>query len=365
MSSRLKCKSCGAEFTTDDEFGALAVSCPECGGLKHVPALGDADDREKPGEASAGAEDEEPEAGEGWERAEPEEEPATEPVVEGEEEVELPSSRPEFFLERRGPEPSEPAPEEPVEPAPAGRHRAVVGMFTLVVILAIAFAVIEIYQLGVRALAPEQNLSLHDLGAAVGIPGSSEYVSVETDLNELLVAGVLLIIALRLVVKSKLLEALYVDSDSAGQRTTAGVILQFVVLMAFVTILAGIAAGAKVASARMMAASLGVLLLASAAWLLVTHYVTGRELRETIAWGYNNAIFGLAILVPAAMDMTSVWRFSIVHYAVLALLANSVFAFCIGAGLFFHSDAVKNPIRRVAFVLVGLAVVAGIGALLV
>ena len=377
-----------AESVSEQEEGSAATPEPQ-------PAAEAADDTTPEFEVEEPAEAQEPEPA-----PEPvpiEERPA--PTMEAAQPAE---EQPEEVQESPPPTAEVPKPKaQPTTEAPAapgGGQRRLLKAMTLIIVFCIAFALIECFQVvrGVTEARP-QGVTLHsltegmvirakNLTARIGnvareasrrlVAPSEQEPAVPAPittpwrrLDRLAFAGALMLLALRLLFKTKVLESIYLGSPSALEHSPASLIVNFGILVMLVAGVAGSAALAKLGSQALACTSVAVLLLASAVWLLVLHYWEHGAHPHVAGWGINNALSGLLIVVVVALipDTGIGQRLPTSRGAVtvMLLLLNSAVAFAIGSRFVFESERAGRAWRRIGFLVMSFLLVAVIGSVLV
>ncbi len=175
---------------------------------------------------------------------------------------------------------------------------------------------------------------------------------------ERFVLGVaMLVFATRLIVRAKLLDAVYVTSERWRERTAAGLGLNFMALLLQAVLLAWAASVTKnpAGSDGLACGILALLLWVSAFWLMTLHLLASREIPELTSWMVIDALFGVAIfLVVLWPGVTQIWTRA--GAAALLFLADSVVALHFGATFVFAQGPRRwrwqKPVSIVASVAV-------------
>lgn len=251
------------------------------------------------------------------------------------------------------------APSPPRKPVPAyassEQHKVrakLAGWYRRVVIVVFALAVIKVFDAAITSLLVTSPGSLHD---AVGwlskgiarIPGGLQQLYVRrpytpgqltplTSLEHFMLGIGMLLFATRMVIRTKLLDAVYVTTERWAERTTAGLTLHFFALLLQAGLLGWVAATASTpgASDGLVCGLIALQLLLSAAWLMTLHLVAGNEFPELTRWMAINAVFGFAILfVVQWPGVTVLW--SRAGATAVLFLADSASALHIGASFVF------------------------------
>ena len=281
--------------------------------------------------------------------------------------------------------------------ASAGKRRLLKAM-SLVIVFGIAFVLIECFQVA-RDLTEQRNrpISLHSLAEGVvgrsrNVParlaGLKDMLPVEREapaasvvmapiskpwsrLDRFVFVGALVLLAVRLLFKTKVLESIHLTGPSASERGVPGLILHFCVLMLLVAVLAGTAALTKLQprGQELACASAGWLLVLAALWLLGMYCYEKGAYPHVAGWGINNALTGLLIVVVALLIPTRGigTKFPTTRgtAVVVLLLLNSAIAFAIGSRSVFETERAGRVSRRIGFLLVSVLLVVLIGAVLI
>ena len=237
-------------------------------------------------------------------------------------------------------------------PRPAEGHRMrarVAGWLRRAVIVVLALAVIKVFEACFASIlvgAPgDLNAAINWFRDAIrGIPVALHQLSVPrpveigflTPLERFMLGLAMLLFATRLVIRTKLLDAVYVTSARWQERTISGLVLHSFALVVQAWLLACAASAARTpAASDGLACGLIVLTLwASALWLTSLHLVAGSEYRELTKWMINDLTFGLLIfLVVLWPGLTREW--SRAGATAVLFLANSAVALHVGVSFVF------------------------------
>lgn len=283
--------------------------------------------------------------------------------------------------EQRVPRPAEraaaaprprPKPQEPQEDADGGRRvRAkIVGWLRRAVIVIIALVIIKVFDACFASVIVKAPGSLHDavawiFSALAAAPASlgrlAEPRPVEigsiASIERFMLGIAMLVFATRLIVRTKLLDAVYVSSDRWRERTAAGLGVNFIVLLTQVGLLGWAASATKnpAASDGLACGVLAMLLWVSAFWLMTLHLVASTELPELRSWMIIDALFGTAIfLVVLWPGLTQLWTRA--GAVAVLFLANSIVALHFGATFVFAQGKRRwrwqKPVSIVASVII-------------
>jgi hypothetical protein len=325
---RITCRTCGVDLVADARDAGKRATCPECGNSIMIPDRGGRAPRE-----------------------------------------ELPPQRPPTALPIK-PEPGSPLRlKDEISPAadagapPAARSRGtagrsaeghrmrarVAGWLRRAVIVVLALAVIKVFDACFASIlvgAPG-NLpaAIHWFRDAIhGIPIALHQLSVPrpvvigslTSLERFMLGLAMLLFATRLVIRTKLLDAVYVTSVRWQERTVSGLVLHSLALVIQAGLLAWAASAVRTpgASDGLSCGLIVLTLWASALWLTSLHLVAGSEYRELTKWMINDLTFGLLIfLVVLWPGLTQEW--SRAGATAVLFLANSAVALHVGVSFVF------------------------------
>jgi DNA-directed RNA polymerase subunit RPC12/RpoP len=335
---RIECRICGVELVAYAHDAGKPAKCPECGSRIMIPDRGTRTPREEPPlQRRPPAPPPKPEPRSALRL---EDEPP--PDVETDAAVPPGRSRAlEASAALRGGAP---------RPAEGHRMRArVAGWLRRAVIVVLALAVIKVFEACFASIlvgAPS------DLYAAIpwfrdavrGVPLALHRLSVPRPveigflrpLERFMLGLAMLLFATRLVIRTKLLDAVYVTSIRWQERTISGLVLHSLALVIQAGLLAWAASAARTpAASDGLACGLIVLTLwASALWLTSLHLVAGSEYRELTKWMINDLTFGMLIfLVVLWPGLTREW--SRAGATAVLFLANSAVALHVGVSFVF------------------------------
>jgi len=225
----------------------------------------------------------------------------------------------------------------------------VAGWLRRAVIVVLALAVIKVFEACFASILVSKPGDLHEVvpwlrQAIRGIPVALHQLSVPrpveigflTPLERFMLGLAMLLFATRLVIRTKLLDAVYVTSVRWQERTITGLVLHSFALVVQAGLLAWAASAARTpAASDGLACGLIVLTLwASALWLTSLHLVAGSEYRELTKWMINDLTFGLLIfLVVLWPGLTREW--SRAGATAVLFLANSAVGLHVGVSFVF------------------------------
>jgi DNA-directed RNA polymerase subunit RPC12/RpoP len=334
----ITCGSCGVDLVADALDAGKRAKCPECGSSILIPDRSTRTPREEPP---------------------PQRRPPALPPTPGpadslqlQDEIApagetASAARPAGLRARE----TSPAPRG-AAPRFAEGHRMrarVAGWLRRAVIVVLALAVIKVFQACFASILVGAPGDLHAVvhwfrDAVHGIPVALHRLSVPrqveigflTPLERFMLGLAMLLFATRLVIRTKLLDAVYVTSVRWPERTISGLVLHSFALVVQAGLLAWAASAARTpAASDGVACGLIVLTLwASALWLTSLHLVAGSEYRELTKWMINDLTFGLLIfLVVLWPGLTREW--SRAGATAVLFLANSAVALHVGVSFVF------------------------------
>ena len=225
----------------------------------------------------------------------------------------------------------------------------IAGWLRRAVIVVLALAVIKVFEACFASILVGAPSDLHAAifwfrDAIHGIPIALHQLYVPrpveigflTPLERFMLGLAMLLFATRLVIRTKLLDAVYVTSVRWQERTISGLVLHSFALVVQAGLLAWAASAARTpAASDGLACGLIVLTLwASALWLTSLHLVAGSEYRELTKWMINDLTFGLLIfLVVLWPGLTREW--SRAGATAVLFLANSAVGLHVGVSFVF------------------------------
>jgi len=349
QSVRLACRNCGVELVADARNAGKRTTCPECGNSITIPM---------PERADRTAAEEAPSASRGT-PSPPAARAAEKERLQLQDEI-----RAAAAVAHQQPPGARTSEEKP--PArgagprtAAGRrltdaHRTrarLAGWLRRAVIVVLALTVIKVFDAtfaSVVVRAPANlHAAVHGLSDALrGIPSAlhglavprpvHEYLGRLAPLERFMLGLAMLIFATRLVVRTKLLDAVYVTGDRWRERTVSGLVFHFLFLVLQAALLAWAASSTWTpeASDGLTCGLIAATLWASALWLTTLHLVASYEYPELTKWMINDLTFGtlifLAVLWPG---LTRLW--SRAGATAILFLADSAVALHVGASFVF------------------------------
>jgi len=354
----VKCKGCGAEFTTSDEFAGQKANCPDCGHQIMIPG--------QPGlelEPASAAVATRPSAAVA---TKPAERPAAPPR-----EPEPP------------PKPSRKTEAESADPARLARAR-MVEYFRIALVIAISLAAVKVFEAGVAVLYQHRRITPRSFADGVAfwskhVAEASKYAPALTPLAEraatlgqmpalpvLVLVGVMVLLAFRLLARAKMLDALYVASAHWAERTLAGVTFYFLSTLGLVALLAWTASLLKNpgTSDTVACGLIAVWLLASSLTAWVAHLTSGREFPHVTGHMFNDLLFGAAILAVFTFGQHIPSPLSRVSTVSVLVMLNFAIEMTMSSVFLLESPAVGRLFRRVGFLLVSLVLIGAAGWLL-
>ncbi|MGD1001130.1 MAG: hypothetical protein ABSA67_10590 [Candidatus Brocadiia bacterium] len=335
---RITCQTCGVDLAADARDAGKRSKCPECGNSIMIPDRGIRTSREEPPPL----------------RRPPAPPPKPEPRDSFRLQDEVPAGAETGAAVPPARSRAREAPSAPrgAAPRPAEGHRMrarIAGWLRRAVIVVLALAVIKVFEACFASILVGAPSDLHAAifwfrDAIHGIPIALHQLYVPrpveigflTPLERFMLGLAMLLFATRLVIRTKLLDAVYVTSVRWQERTISGLVLHSFALVVQAGLLAWAASAARTpAASDGLACGLIVLTLwASALWLTSLHLVAGSEYRELTKWMINDLTFGLLIfLVVLWPGLTREW--SRAGATAVLFLANSAVGLHVGVSFVF------------------------------
>jgi len=371
---RVICDNCGADLFAEQSDAGKKATCPECGVKLTIPSPPEEDAPPALPSSAARAKTGTPPGSD----APPQVPPP--PTGEG---IPLDTDA----LQGETPEPETEGPSKPSDqptPDPEAEMRAhearakLAGWLRRTVIVILAFTVLLIFEAASTAVSDAPPTSLHGIigsirEAILAVP-SNLHVLVEArpvtigtlfPIERFALGLAMLLFAARLVVRTKLLDAIYVTTPRWAERTNSGMVFHSLALLLQAGILAWAASTVKTpgASDGLACGLLGLFLLVSGSWLCILHLITSQEHRDLLSWSVTDAIFGLLILVVVALPgLTLLW--SRAGATTVLCLTNSAIALHLGASFMFQRRPRGWWWRKPLFLVVSAVVVLSTALLL-
>ena len=371
---RVICDNCGTDLVADDRDSGKKATCPECGSDLTIPGAADRALRETLGAPPK----------------KPPRKPAPSPraLDKAPVEIDAPPQGEGIPLDysavahAQGVREKTFAKARPLsDKAEIARHEArakLAGWLRRVAIVVLAFAVILVFECICGALAAYSPTSLDAVLMALGeriaaIPAGLRLLTVARPvevgmlrpLEQLFLGMVMLVFAARLVVRTKLLDAIYVTTPRWGERRDGGLIFHFLALLLQAGLLAWAASVVKTPSASdgLACGMLALFLLVSAAWLVILYLTASDEYPDLASWAIADALFGVAIvLVVLWPGVTLLW--SRAGATTVLCLANAAVALHLGASFIFARRPRGWWWRKPLFLVASVAMVLGAAVLL-
>jgi len=369
---RVICENCGTDLFADERDAGKRATCPECGVKLTIPS--------SPEEDATPASSTPPIAPNGAKPLESDVAPDIE-VVPPSEGVPLDSPQHEAgepSAQRPREEAKRPLPDPEAEARSHETRAKLAGWLRRTVIVILAFTVLLIFDAASTAVNGSPPTSLHAIltslrEAVLAVP-SNLHVLLEirpVEIGALLpverfgLGLVMLLFAARLVVRTKLLDAIYVTTPRWAERTNSGLVIHSLALLLQAGILAWAASTVKTptASDGLACGLLGLFLLVSGVWLCILHLITSHEHRDLLSWMITDAAFGLVIIVVVLLPgLTLLW--SRAGATAVLCLANSAIALHLGASFVFERRPCGWWWRKPLFLVVSAVVVLSTALLL-
>jgi len=298
---------------------------------------------------------------------EPAEEPADETLEsEKPEEVtrtqEAPVQQPQFREEE---EPAAPvAPELPPaaekpkrRPSPLLPRAA--RVFQVVILILIALALVECFENSWRVLADRPASGLRAALAPAEATAAAKPIPELATRVRLALFAFLIMMALRLIIKTRLLPVAYGEAGTTGERGMVGLLAHSAILAALVGLVAWTAAEIDQPSATVsnLGTLCAALLLGTAVWMLLLRLASGIRSAPLTGWFVSNLLFGTAIIFVLLQGVPIADYGAAAAIAVLGL-TNSAIAIAIGAGFFFGERGVGKGMKSFAVLVLMLILIA-------
>jgi len=342
---RVTCPECGVDLVADGADAGRESVCPDCGKKLTVP--------DKPAPPDAPAEP-------------PESEPASEtkkPKFTLQDEVPLPPPKQADTETDAQSAPAEPpwlpapragasAPAALPEEVPLGHEsRAkLTGWMRRVSLVVLAFAIVKTFDAAWAAVRMAPATDLHDIVARAerffrALPGKVDLLVVRraletsgsfSPLERFGLALIVMMFLARLVVRLKLMDALYVTATRWAERSHGGITWHALAVFLQAGILAWAASVIKTPTAGegMAAGLIAAFLLVSAAWLFSLYLISTDEFPGLAPWALADAVFGAAIVLMLLWPRLAVlWTRS--GATIVLCMANGVIAAHVGASFIF------------------------------
>ena len=279
---------------------------------------------------------------------------------------EAPVQQPQF-REEEEPATPRPAPVAPAPPPAAEEPKRrpspllprAARVFQVVILILIALALVECFENSWSVLADRPAAGLRPVPAlAEGTVTAKPIPELATRVRLALFAF-LTMMALRLIVKTRMLPVAYAGEGAASERGMVGLLAHSAILAALVGLVAWTAAEIDQPSAT--ANNLGMLcaalLLGTAVWMLLLRLASGIKSAPLAGWFANDLLFGTAIIFVLLQGVPIADYGTAAGIAVLGL-TNSAIAIAIGAGFFFGERGVGKGMKSFAVLILMLILIA-------
>ncbi len=337
MTLSVECGFCGGGFEVDDIHAGRRVRCPACKRIVRVPPQEEFAAR---GE-QARAEQARAEAN-GGPSAFNSAEPAT---------YELEEGRPIKAEPPLAPVTEKPE-ATPLEKANGLGMRRVANALVLIVAVSAALAIWGNFFAIWLAIAPASSSGIHDISAEFRNwahefvpslkqlrPGIGKPFGI---LDQILVAGILTLLALRMVLRSASLGASYDDDqDKDSRRGVAGLLFHFMALMLLVAVIASAVAAAGEKRLVLSAWFIAAFMVLSALSLAVMRLASGLGGLGAVARVFNDGVFGIAAIVLLSFGGIPRAPFGVLQQCCILALANSIIGLAISGSSFQRQNSGK------------------------
>ncbi len=372
---RVVCDHCGAELLADASDAGRKATCPDCHGQVAIPTVVDLKLRDEIAARAPGLSESPQQRREGLAKARTTFQLKDEIAVETKP---FAAARAKGELAASSPSASPASTEPPLDYDLPEGHQArarFAGWLRRVILAVLALTVIVAFDAAYTAIRMRaQPSTLHDVlrslwQAIRAIPDSLRLLSIPravdlatlgafTPIERFSVAIIVLVFVGRLVVRSKLLDTMFVTTDRWAERSHGGLVYHFLALFLQVGLLAWAAsiAQSEGGSDGLASALLGAYLFVSALWLMTLHLVSVDEHRNLASWALVDAISGLAVFVVVLWPgVTVLWTRA--GATVVLCLANSAVALHLGAGFVFARRPKGWWWRKPLFMIASCAIV--------
>ncbi len=176
---------------------------------------------------------------------------------------------------------------------------------------------------------------------------------------------VFLMLAVRLILRARLLSAIYVWSGRWNERTGVGMVLCFFGLLAQILLLAWGASVTRVATTDnwVIGSVLAAVLLTGALWMFLLQLVSHGEIHGLLGRAVGGTVFGLAIVLAMFWpEIVPPWTQA--GTVIVLGLIESLAAFFFAAEAALEDNASRAPKQKPLFLVAGFVILILIGGLL-
>lgn len=347
MTLNVECGFCGGGFEVDDIHAGRRVRCPTCKRIVRVPPREEFRARAEQPQA----------AGDPGSKTVDSAAPRAYELGEGRPAKAEPSSAP--------------APKTARESAPEKTNgvimRRVARVLVAIVVISTALAIWDNFGAIWQSVSPVTASGIRDIVAAFR-NWAREFIPNLTHLrpgigkpfgvtDQVIVAAILMVLALRIMLRSALLEAFYGDApdEKASKRRVAGLLFHFLALMLLVAVVA--AAGMAVSEGRTVVGAwlIASFMVLSSLSLAVMRLVSRAGGVGAMARVFNDGIFGAAAIVLLGSGGIPQAPFGLIEQCAVLALANSVVGLAISGSL-FENGASRNVAKGLGFSALGVII---------
>ena len=355
---QVACDNCGADLLAEDRDAGRQANCPDCGATLTIPSPMDQELRQEIEELP-----------------EPPSEDKPKQKLQLKDEVDLETPDPdtkEDESQGTAAQTSQPMHGQDIIPDGHVTRAKLSGWLRRVILVVLALGIIQVFDTMLAAIRMSPPMTLSDMvraigGSIAGLPSTLYLlgerrvlgsIGVFTPLERFAVSVIILVFIARLVVRSKLLDTIYVTTFRWAERTHGGLVYHFLALLLQIGLLIWAASIAKLEAGTdgMACVLLAAYLFTSAVWLMSLHLVSTHEHRDLPAWAIVDGLFGIAVLLVVLWPgLTILW--SRAGATVIVCLINSSIALHFGASFIFARRAPGWWWRKPLFLIASCVIV--------
>jgi len=355
------CDNCGADLLAEDRDAGRRANCPDCGATLTIPGPMDQELRRDIAQLP--------------ETEKPSLAPKAKEKLRLKDEDDLDISSPRAkngTISEAASQAAEPAAASETIVEGHVTRAKLSGWLRRVILVVLALGIIQVFDAMLMAIRMSPPTTLRELLRAIAtkiaaFPGLLHLLGERRVLGEIgsfsnlerfAVGIVILVFIARLVVRSKLLDTIYVTTFRWAERTHGGLVYQFLILLLQTGLLVWAASVTKIEAATdgLACVLLAAYLLVSAVWLMSLHLVSTHEHRDLNKWAMVDGLFGLAILLVVLWPgVTILW--SRAGAVVILCLINSAIASYFGASFIFARRSPGWWWRKPLFLIGSCAIV--------
>jgi len=371
---RVTCPECGVDLVADAADAGRKAVCPDCG--KELTVPGTPAPTDAPSEPAEPAEPAPATAPKGpkFKMLDEAPLPPTAKDDSGAASAAAPAAPPWV----PGPTERSPAPPETVRATHESRAK-LTGWMRRVSLVVLAFAIVKTFDAAWATVRMAPPADLHAIVARAedffrALPGKIDLLATPrtfgplgafSPLERFGMAMVIMMFLARLVVRLKLMDAIYVTTTRWADRSHGGITWHALVVFLQAGILAWAASIVKTpaGSDGMAGGLVAAYLLVSAAWLFSLYLISTDEFPGLAPWALADAVFGAAIVLILLWSQLAVlWTRA--GATIVLCMANGVVAAHVGASFIFARRPKGWWWRKPLFLIVSCAIVLAIAFIL-